>query len=372
MIYRILIVEDDAITIASLKGAFNRLLGEVEVFSSGFATAIDTIAETQPDAVVLDIYEDQVEGHSVEAIEPTRRHIWEEHFCPMVYHSAHDMPAHLREDHPFVRYEPKLPGSQERVVGHIKSFAQEISGLRAIRHELARRAGEALRHVSRLIWKPGKPAAEQTDQFLRVARRRMAAALDYALDHEKLIQPWEQYIFPPIGLDLLTGDLIHASSANASDFASYRLVLSPSCDLVRGRAKTLVNVLVAECVSVNEFLAKAGINPEKFKKPDHRAKLLLELSKDQVAGLVVMPKFPDVLPLMAVNLKNLSLVPYTEIATARDQPKAFFRIASVDSPFRERLAWAYLQVAGRPGVPEVDREALADSISQALTPSAAT
>ena len=368
MIYRILIVEDDAKMIESLHGAFGRLLGNVEVFSSGFADAAEKIAETLPDIVVLDVYEDQVEGHSVEAIEPTRRYIWDEHFCPVVYHSAHDFPEHLRQNHPFIRYESKMAGSQDRVAGHVKSFAQEIAGLRTVRRELTRRAGEALRHVSPLIWQTGRPANEQTDLFLRVVRRRMAAALDYTTEHQKQTQAWEQYIYPPISNDLLTGDLIRASGANANDLTAYRLILSPSCDLVRGRGKTLEQILVADCVSVNDFLAKAGINAQKLDDRDHRKKLLSELSKDQVAGLTVLPKFPDVLPLMAANLKKLSLVSYSDIATKSGEAKPFLRIASVDSPFRERLAWAYLQVAGRPGVPDVDREALADSIAQTIPP----
>ena len=78
--------------------------------------------------------------------------------------------------------------------------------------------------------------------------------------------------------------------------------------------------------------------------------------------------FPEVLPLMAANLKKLSLIRYADIATKKGEVKPFSRVASVDSPFRERLAWAYLQVAGRPGVPDVDREALADSISQTIPP----
>lgn len=368
MIYRILIVEDDSKMIESLQGAFARLLGNVEVFASGFANAAEKIADTLPDIVVLDVYEDKVEGNAVEAIEPTRRYIWDEHFCPVVYHSAHDFPDHLRQVHPFIRYESKTPGSQERVAGHVKSFAEEIAGLRTVRRELSRRAGEALRHVSSLIWQAGRPAGEQTDLFLRVVRRRMAAALDYTTEHQKQTQAWEQYIYPPIGDDLLTGDLIRSAAAKADDLTAYRLVLSPSCDLVRGRAKVLEHLLVAECVSVDEFLKKAGINVQKLNVREHREKLLSELSKDQVAGMTVLPKFPEVLPLMAANLKKLSLIAYADVATKNGEAKPFVRVASVDSPFRERLAWAYLQVAGRPGIPDVDRGALADSIAQTIAP----
>mgnify|MGYP001604817104 CR=1 FL=1 len=369
MTYHILIVEDDATMIESLKSAFNRLLGQCEVNSCGFANAAERIAETLPDVVVLDIFEDQVEGISVDAVEAPWCYIWDQHFCPVVFHSAHVVAQYQSLSHPFIRYELKDPGSLERVANHIQSFAPEIEGLRAVRRELAQRAGETLRHVSKLVWQPGKPAAEQADLFLRVVRRRMAAALDHGAMHEEKIQAWEQYIYPSIGEDLLTGDLIRATSGDQNDPQSYHLVLSPSCDLVLGQGPN-EQVLVADCVPVDEYLEKAKVDSQKLNSSKHREKLGSELTKDQVAGLTVLPMFPGLLPLMAANLKKLSLLPYTDIATKKDETKLFTRITSVDSPFRERLAWAYLQVAGRPGVPDVDVEALAEAIAQTIRPNA--
>ncbi len=365
MSYRIVIVEDSPEMVESLTEVFRRELGEVEIVVSGFDNAAQRIADAMPDVVVLDIFDDQVEEHPEDAVKPAWHYVWKEHFCPVVFHSAHEVDEYRRLGHPFTRYEIKSPNSQRRVADHIKSFAPEIEGLRGVRRELSRHAGEILRHVSGSIWQSDRTPAQQTDLFLRVARRRMAAALDYVAEHETQTQAWERYIYPPIGDGLLTGDLIRATGADANQAAAYRLVLSPSCDLVRDR-KPIEQVLVAECVSVKDFLAKAGINAQKLNKPDHRDKLLSEFNKDQVAGLTVLPMFPDVLPLMAANLKKLSLVPYTDIATKSGEAKPFLRVASVDSPFRERLAWAYLQVAGRPGVPEVDLEALADSIAQTI------
>lgn len=367
MTCRILIVEDDDNMIESLKGAFSRLLGQSQVSSCGFANATETIAKILPDVAVLDIFEDQVEGDSIEAVDPPWDYLWNQHFCPVVFHSGHVIEKYQSITHPFVRYEFKNLGSQNRVANDIKEFMPAIEGLRTVRRELARLAGETLRHVSPLIWQSNKPATEQTDLILRVVRRRMAASLDYVAEHENQTQAWEQYIYPPIGGDLLTGDLIRVTDGSTNEPTAYRIILSPSCDLVLGRkSKTLEQVLVADCIPVSEFLAKAGINPQKLSESEHRKKLLTELSKDQVAGLTVLPMFPAVLPLMAANLKKLSLIRYTDIATKNGETKPFSRIASVDSPFRERLAWAYLQVAGRPGVPDVDREALADSIAQTI------
>lgn len=368
MNYRIVIVEDSPEMVESLRGVFQRELGDVELFVSGFQNARAQISATMPDVVVLDIFDDQLEEHPEEGVKQAWDYVWDEHFCPVVFHSAHEVPEYQNLKHPFTRYETKGPNSQRRVADHIKSFSAEIAGLREIRRDLSRRAGETLRHVSELIWQGNRPTEQRTELLLRIARRRMAAALDYAVEHQKTMLPWEQYIYPPLGDDLLTGDVIRAKDGNTGEPSSYRLVLSPPCDLVQGRGKTLEEVLVADCVAVSEFFAKAGVNPQKLNDKDHRKKLFSELNRDQVAGLAVLPMLSDVLPLMAANLKKLALVPYTDIATKAGGDKPFLRIASVDSPFRERLAWAYLQVAGRPGVPDVDWESLADYIAQTIPP----
>jgi hypothetical protein len=368
MSYRIVIVEDDARMIASLREVFQRELGEVEVFESNFLTAPTRISVTLPDVVVLDIFDDQLQEDREEAVKPAWNYVWDKHFCPVVFHTAHEIAEYKDFKHPFMRYETKGPNSLRRVADHIKSFSAEISGLREIRRELSMRAGEALRYVSDIIWQSGTPPEQRAEMLLRIARRRMAAALDYNVGRQAPMQPWEQYVYPPLGDDLLTGDVIRATEENTEEPSAYRLVLSPSCDLVKGRGKTLEKVLVASCVSIAEFLSKAGVDPSKLGGRDHREKLVSELNRDQVAGLVVMPMLSSALPIMAVNLRLLALLPYADIATSRGEGKPFLRVASVDSPFRERLGWAYLQVAGRPGVPDADRESQVQSIARQMAP----
>ena len=59
---------------------------------------------------------------------------------------------------------------------------------------------------------------------------------------------------------------------------------------------------------------------------------------------------------MVANLKNLRLIPLKEI------PEKFDRVASIDSPFRELVAWSYLQIACRPGLPDRDFSTWAEEI----------
>ena len=61
---------------------------------------------------------------------------------------------------------------------------------------------------------------------------------------------------------------------------------------------------------------------------------------------------------MAANFRNLDLVPFEDIS---EQGK-FRRIASIDSPFRELVSWAYMQSACRPGMPDRNVDEWCDEI----------
>ena len=59
---------------------------------------------------------------------------------------------------------------------------------------------------------------------------------------------------------------------------------------------------------------------------------------------------------MMADLRDLELIPLAKIDGIHGG-KEYARIASIDSPFREAVTWAYLQNAGRPGLPDRDLEA---------------
>ena len=72
-------------------------------------------------------------------------------------------------------------------------------------------------------------------------------------------------------------------------------------------------------------------------------------------SVIMVPALSGAIPPMAANLKDLQLIPIGDIGSG----KAYERVASVDSPFKETIAWAYLQIACRPGLPERDLDAWA-------------
>jgi len=194
--------------------------------------------------------------------------------------------------------------------------------------------------------------------LVRGVRRRIAARMDLsAMSNGETLCSWEQFIIPPIESQLLCADLIRATDGNATDATSYRLVLTPSCDLVPhgGKAK-ISDVLVAPCVKMDECLKTIEITASRISKEreDCEKELRRSLTQPHIAGYVPLPAHPAHLPHMAAKLRKLELIPLSDIATAGETGKKFVRVASIDSPFREQIAFAYGQLATRFGMPDRD------------------
>lgn len=84
---------------------------------------------------------------------------------------------------------------------------------------------------------------------------------------------------------------------------------------------------------------------------------------------LVIPEFVGHVPHMVANLKRLELIEWGQLdsnAAGEAGGTKFERAASTDSPFREMVAWAYLRVSGRPGMPDVDVDRWLCSISKHL------
>jgi CTP synthase len=172
----------------------------------------------------------------------------------------------------------------------------------------------------------------------------------------------EQYIVPPLGEFLLTGDILLDCSADPKEPASYKLVLTPSCDMVLYPGKPgkppkskVSKVLCARCESAEVFVqqalnayAKDGV---KATEEDGVKAIKSILSQGYYKEFIPLPELERVFDSMVANLKKLDLVPYEEIINGK-----YRRIVSVDSPFREQMTWAFLHTGCRPGVPDRDTE----------------
>lgn len=351
----VLIVEDDDKMVASLKAALADN-NELEVRNCSFGDAPEWVRHALPDMVILDLFLDSV-GNGDPAAKPTWDLVLKDHFCPVVIHTAHDEEEYRDFRHPYVRFERKNAASIAKVAGHVAGFRPQMLAFRSLRLDLTRRAGEALRETSMLLSESGSLTPDQEKVVLRAARRRVAASIDDAETHEF---GWERYVLPPVSKTLMMGDVLLERGKPDNDPGSFAFVLTPSCDLVPGQKGADVHALIASCVSFDEFKTAAGL--DKATPATIRKSLPKFLSRDQVGGLVPVPGLPTVFPTMAVDLRKLRIVRVADISlTDTDLP--FRRRASLDSPFREKLMWGYVQIAGRPATPDLNPAKLLDEVA---------
>lgn len=178
--------------------------------------------------------------------------------------------------------------------------------------------------------------------------------------HGQKLASWEQYLCPPVSEDLQLGDILLKAGGSKEDPASFRIVLTPSCDLVAsGRRQPKVkHVLVARCCAIKDGIRVTSLGDIGTGKMKERLPKTV-LSQGYFETILPLPALAGRMPHMAANLRELELINFDDIG--RDGG-VFERLASVDSPFRELVAWAYMQVACRPGMPDRDFQKWCDEI----------
>jgi CTP synthase len=132
----------------------------------------------------------------------------------------------------------------------------------------------------------------------------------------------------------------------------------------------VTNVLVACCIPIDNALAQINLGPSQKQLVKGKE---LESYKEKIRKTLLtqgyyqaMIPFPCLLgriPTMAADLKKLDFIALSEIGNS-DKP--FLRIASIDSPFRELVSWAYQHTACRPGLPDRDFNSWVEEIIACL------
>ncbi len=369
---RFLFVDDEPESVESVTLSFKKMGHECKV--ENFSEAESAIETFSPDMVVLDMVkkgeEDPVAGNVIYDM------IWQKRFCPVVVYSA--FPDLVELEHPCVKIVKKGAGSVALMAAAVSELTPHVETLRRAEAPIHRALAEALRDVAPFAFGTFSDPGQRHDTLLRAARRRLAALMDDLSRHGQTLAAWEQYLFPPISKSVRLGDILRKAGRDSADSASFRLVLTPSCDMVAegGREPKVAQVLVARCCSTKQGLAltRLGGLPETKKRERIPSAVL---SQGYLPPIVPLPALPDRIPSMMANLRDLELLPIeavgletSDTAFEADGKAAeetrFVRVASLDSPFRELISWAYLQVACRPGLPERDLEAWCNEILEAL------
>jgi CheY-like chemotaxis protein len=362
--YKILLIEDDANVAATVRDHLGEQFGNLDItVEQNLNNAVNALVQAEPDAVILDLIEGPLQAADI-AGNLGWQEIWNHRFVPLIVYtaSAQDTDPPLPTDHPFiVRIQKGQADSINEVSNRLRHYLPYMESVRELSVSASRSMHMVLKETAPLLWKGGMPDQAQTQLFSRILKRRIAASADISLDSPDLkLSHWEQFIYPPLESDLLTGDLLRVADQPWDNPDAYRVVLTPSCDLVRRNGSAKVEaILVARSVSLTEMWAKCQI-----KKPDSdpnkkEAEKLLSLWLTELiprSGILPLPDFPNILPFMAINLRALDLIQYDSIKGFEDGTSVpiYERIVSVDSPFREALVWAYMHVACRTCLP--DRE----------------
>lgn len=353
----VLIIEDES----SMHAQIETKLGNEEYrFRTTDFIEFDELEDINPDIVILDL----MQGLPADGEYPGKQlhdSIWEKQLFPTIIFSANLEGASVtKQDHYFFKYVQKGKTGLDELASCVSGCAREIKLIKEVKKYVSKECANVLKFTTPEVISDKDLDHEEKNEILkRITRRRLAAIMDLPIKDEKKIMPWEQYVYPPIGSDIKMGDVLKKTEEGVDKFV---LVLTPSCDLVTSEVplrKTKVDkLLVAECKIVDKrFLAQysIAINPKKIESE------LLKGNNEGTRKFIPLPAIKSCgFENMVACMKKVELIPINEVI---GEQKKYKRILSVDSPFRESIAWAYMQDACRPGIPERDLERWSDEIA---------
>ena len=355
---RILFIEDQ-------EEATESVLREIRLVDMGIETSVCTFDDAEielrslrPHIVVLDLWEGDVSDDENRG-SAHLDFIWNRQFCPVIIHSAQpDIPAEHKNS--FVREVTKGQNSPQLVLEAIDALRPHVEALKGAEEHIRNSFSIAMRDVAPSTFTYYTDVDQRNDAVYRSGRRRLAALMDQMSGDGQQMASWEQYICPPVSQDILLGDILKEADGAGQQPTLYRIVLTPSCDLVAsgGRVPKVTKVLAAKCCSMGNGLALTSLNnlsPQRL-----RDRLInTVLSRGFFETMIPFPALEGRVPTMLADLRELELIPLSDVGL-KDKPSV--RIASLDSPFRELISWAYVQVAGRPGLPDRDFASWRDEI----------
>jgi len=331
-----------------------------------------------PDLLVLDLMDggnnEDPKGEAGNSVFKSRL---SQSFCPIIVYSAN--PALLEDTasaSPLVELVKKGTGAHKRIEDAAKRLLPAIEAVTTVRSEVNGALENALLQFIPPHFQEKTAITVKGDAktYVYLARRRVAAMLDEMATDGGDLRVWEQYLYPALGGCPLLGDLLRAENGGTDDSGAYRLVLTPSCDLDAGeeREPKVDRILVAKCGPVSGTVATEFREPTSNGKAEKTERRLRDaLTEGLGESAIPLPAIPGVFPDMAADLKRLELLDYTQDGkriSGRHGGKAtkFLRVASVDSPYREQMAWNYQRVACRPGMPDRDIGAWAKAMAKQL------
>ena len=259
-----------------------------DVQSQGFDGVEAALVSFRPDMVVLDIVEGPIPGE-VNLGDRSFEQIWDTWYCPIVVFTSHEGTKTFSESDQVVEV-IKGKGSETRVVAELQKFVPVARMIRSVHDDFDERIREALRDSVRTLRSQiGIDDDGLVNSILqRAVRRLVAAQVDAGASEGSTLEPWERFVIPPLGQHLLTADILRWRDAEWSTEDAFRLVLTPSCDLVPWGSSPpkAAHVLVARCEPIRD-LGALQLRPErclKNREKKSQRRRLRDMVREGVAG----------------------------------------------------------------------------------------
>ena len=298
---KILFVDDEPENVETAKVHLEKMGLSEGLPTVNFSNAEAAFRSMLPDIVVLDL----IDGGNTADPKPTGnatlQFVWKTRFCPLIIYSAHPEAFADGEwkGHHFVRLISKGMDSEKAVEAVVREYAAHVQTLKAAEEEVRSTYAAVLRDVAPYAFNEIINEDPRRDVVRRLGRRRLAAKMDDVQSIQG-IESWEMYICPTISQRPKTGDILHVAGSSPTDPASFRMVLTPSCDMARDGQQRQEKVLLCCCIGCTEALTAAGVAMKK----DSIIKLLTAGHRE---GILPLPALPGRIPHMMADLKRLEV-----------------------------------------------------------------
>lgn len=355
---KILIVEDNESTIHGLIDAVEDRKWEYNV--SNFSEAEKIIIDFDPDIIVMDWMFD---AEDAELGKPILENVLSKQFRPTIVFSAHNLEETISEyqkNYPLINFTQKGEDDSELAI-IIDTWVNSANAISRLRHNM----NSALVESSKALIPFQKMEYFPENRIVSYMMSQRAMQCFEEIDIGCTPPPWIQYIYPPLSKTLLVADIIRFYSPEKDPNSvgtpeEYGVLLTPSCDMANNRSDDFL-VLVAKCCGkekYTEIRLKTSETTDSEKGREKIDRVAKELNYGYNKSFVSLPQLPNVLPLMTIGLKDLVFKTRGEIALSYEsfcsEKHSAYRVATINSPFREQIVWAHMINSCRPGVPARD------------------
>ena len=336
---KILFIEDDESAIQGIKDFCDE--HEYSYEHPPFDEALSYIDNYDPDILILDLKNNEADGFEGCGILDKA---WEHNFRPTCVFSGQIVQSTVEQEKyqsPLVCFVDK--GDDNPVKDFIIKISPYIDSIREVRNETHKAMRKSFDFFDMVV----KDSITNPGIIASLCGNRIKSYFDN--ENSNVDMPvWSQYIYPILNDEFSTGDIIMLknSSPETKIQNKFFVILSQSCDIAH---KKVSDLLVAKCYDINCLLRKKYVSEDEYEM-----RTVDELKTILNAGFTneffPLPSIDGVIPDIVINLKQLKLIPISRLSND------YTKIASLSSPYKERLIWAYMQTACRPGVPDLDVE----------------